>query len=374
MNYDDKQPPPITRRDLLKIAGALPVFMYGLDGLPVAFAADGRQIAGYDRSLTPSPDTLAKWLKQLHDFGPIRATGTPQARAFEEWLAAQVTSLGFTLERDQYRLTSWECDLDKDCSIAVTEDGGARKTLDVVAYYPFTAITRDRGPVTGRVLYGGTNIDGARALVERTDAASLANAIVVVDLPLGGGAAATTGAGATAAAGARAGGAGRAGTTAGGGRATAAATTQPLPTFPSPLLPAGGGRNPAGAGGGPVMDLLENRCKALVLCFIDIANESGRYNYLPFSSPHRKIPSLWIGAVDSKYIQSVSGKATMTLRLDAKLTPNARADSLVATMKGKSDEAIFLTTHTDGPNEVNDNGALGVLALATHWAIRWVPR
>jgi hypothetical protein len=29
-----------------------------------------------------------------------------------------------------------------------------------------------------------------------------------------------------------------------------------------------------------------------------------------------------------QYIQSVSGKATMTLRLDAKLTPNARADSL----------------------------------------------
>jgi hypothetical protein len=122
------------------------------------------------------------------------------------------------------------------------------------------------------------------------------------------------------------------------------------------------------------MDLLENRCKALVLCFTDIANESGRYNYLPFSSPHRKIPSLWIGAADSQYIQSVSGKASMTLRLDAKLTPNARADSLVATMKGKSDEAIFLTTHTDGPNEVNDNGALGVLALATHWAKRSAPQ
>ncbi len=29
---------------------------------------------------------------------------------------------------------------------------------------------------------------------------------------------------------------------------------------------------------------------------------------------------------------------------------------------------IFLTTHTDGPNEVNDNGALGVLALATYYS------
>jgi hypothetical protein len=109
------------------------------------------------------------------------------------------------------------------------------------------------------------------------------------------------------------------------------------------------------------MDLLENRCKALVLCFTDIANEAAASTTLPFSSPHRKIPSLWIGAADSKYISPYPAKRTMTLRLDAKLTPNARADSLVGTMKGKSDEAIFprLTTHTDGPNEVNDNGAPG---------------
>src|SRR5262245_34833537 len=40
----------------------------------------------------------------------------------------------------------------------------------------------------------------------------------------------------------------------------------------------------------------------------------------------------------------------------------------LATMKGRTDEVIFLTTHTDGPNEVNDNGALGVLALATYWS------
>jgi hypothetical protein len=49
----------------------------------------------------PDAAQLERWLKQLHDFGPIGATGTPQARAFEEWLAKQVTALGFTLERDR---------------------------------------------------------------------------------------------------------------------------------------------------------------------------------------------------------------------------------------------------------------------------------
>ena len=40
----------------------------------------------------------------------------------------------------------------------------------------------------------------------------------------------------------------------------------------------------------------------------------------------------------------------------------------MATLKGQSDEVIFLTTQTDGPNECNENGGLGVLALATYWS------
>ena len=116
------------------------------------------------------------------------------------------------------------------------------------------------------------------------------------------------------------------------------------------------------------MELLQDKCKALVLCYVDVSNDAARYNYLPFSEPHRKIPSVWVGLEDSRYLQSVSGKAALTVRCDAKLTPDARADSIVATLKGTSDEVIFLTTHTDGPNEVNDNGALGLLALATYAA------
>src|SRR5262245_39664070 len=148
-------------------------------------AASGRPIAGYNPALLPDAKQLGAWLRQLHDFGPIRATGTPQARAFEEWLAQQMTALGFTLERDQYRLTSWECDVAKDCAISVSEDGGAKKNVEVVAYYPFSASTRG-GTVSGRVLYvpNGIQIDAAKAFVASTDAAALANSIVVIDMPL----------------------------------------------------------------------------------------------------------------------------------------------------------------------------------------------
>jgi hypothetical protein len=116
------------------------------------------------------------------------------------------------------------------------------------------------------------------------------------------------------------------------------------------------------------MEIFEHRCKGLILCFTDVSDDTARHTYLPFSDRHRALPAVWVGAEGSRYLRSVSGKATVTLRCDATLTPDARADTLVATMKGPSDEVIFLTTQTDGPNEVNENGPLGVLALATYWA------
>jgi hypothetical protein len=331
-----------TRRQFLERAAALPFAAASLHlGAASLFAAANRRIAGYNPAWLPDAAQLERWLKQLHDFGPIRATGTPQARAFEEWLATQVTALGFTLERDQYRLTSWECDVVKDCAIAVTEDAGGKKSVEVVAYYPFSGSTRGSAPLSGRVMYvpNGNQIDAAKAFVGRTDPGALANAIVVIDMPLS--------------------------TPAGSDPARVKYHPQ---TFPATLPPLPDRPNPFSQGGRAQMELLEGKCKGLVLCYTDISNDAARHSYLPFSDQHRKIPCLFVGAEGSRYLQSVSGKATLTMRLDAKLTPNARADSLAATMKGKSDEVIFLTTHTDGPNEVNDNGALGVLALATYWS------
>lgn len=300
-------------------------------------ATSGRQIAGFDPALMVSSEKLGGWLKQLHGFGPIRFTGTPQARAFEEFLATQFGALGFSIHRDSYRLMSWECDLARDCSISVTEDGKAPKSLDVVAYYPFAASTRGKGPVTGRVLYAGVGDASVKALVAKTPAAELAKSIVVVDLPLA------------------------------NGGARGFPTLFPG-TFPDPLPAAYDGPNPASQGGRPSMEAVEDKCQALVLCYTDVSNEAARYNWLPFSDKHRRTPGLWVGAEDSAYLARVSGKATMTLRCDAKLTPDARADTIVATLPGPSDEVVFVTTQTDGPNECNENGGLGVLALATYAA------
>ena len=279
------------------------------------------------------------WLRKLHDFGPVRFTGTAQCRAFEEFLATEITRLGFSLERDQYRLMSWSCDLERDCHLSLAEQGKSPRDLDVIAYYPFAASTRTSGPVSGRVLYAGVGDASVKELSSKTPAAELAESIVVVDMPL----------------------------TGGGARSTPVLYPD---RFPQGLSDPYRGPNPASQGGRPSMEAVEGKCKALILCYTDVSDDAARYNWLPFSDKHRTTPALWVGHAGSEALKAASGRATLTLRCDATLSPDSRADTLVATLPGQSQEVVFLTTQTDGPNECNENGGLGLLALATYAAKR----
>src|SRR5262245_18686477 len=126
-----------SRRRQIQEAAAVPlVAVFGGLGALVAHAT-GRTIRGHDPRLVPSRDTLWSWLQQLHQFGPVRNTGTAPCRAFEEWLASRFGELGCSIERDQFRLMSWEANI-TDCRVTIREDGGAVRDLDVVAYYPFS--------------------------------------------------------------------------------------------------------------------------------------------------------------------------------------------------------------------------------------------
>jgi hypothetical protein len=322
-----------SRRDLLK-AGAAISALGGLSAVAAAAAQTASQTPGHVAAAVPSPDVLDGWLKKLHKFGPIRATGTKQCRDFEEFLAAEFGKLGCAIERDQFRLTSWECDI-KDCSIEVKEDGGKSRKLEVIAYYPFGGSTKGRPAVTGKVLYGGSGEQSGPDILKTYTDAELADAIVVVDMPLAGG----------------------------GTRSVVKFYPE---SFPSPLPPVPTGPRVANQGGRGPMEALEKKCKGIIFCYTDVSDEAARYNYLPFSDKHRSIPAVWVGKTGSDYLKSVSGKANVTMRCDAKLTPDARADTIIATLKGQTDEVIFMTTQTDGPNECNENGGLGLLAAATY--------
>lgn len=319
-----------TRRDMLWGASAL-----GLAALiPEAAEAASRSVAGYRPQYLPPTHMFATWLKRLHDFGPIRFTGTPPCLAFEDYLAAEFEKLGCMVERDRFRLTSWECDLERDCAISVEDDGGSTHGLEALSYYPFCASTRGRAPARGRILHGGTGLKGALALMESTAPEVLRDAIVVVDAPVG--------------------------------EISGSLEIYPGSEIDNPLRETNAPMPAAAIFHRGLMAALQDRCRGIVLCFTDVNDDAARYTWAPFSEPHGKVPALWVGAESGHYLRSVTGRATMDMRCDATLIPDARADSLLATLPGQTDEVVLLTTHTDGPNECNDNGALGLLALATY--------
>lgn len=77
-------------------------------GAPAAASPNrsGPRIRGHHPNWVPREGTLERWLEQLHAFGPVRATGSPQARVFEEWLADRFASLGCRIDRGPHRLMS----------------------------------------------------------------------------------------------------------------------------------------------------------------------------------------------------------------------------------------------------------------------------
>lgn len=288
------------RRRALAGAGAAAIL-----GLPaLAQAARGpRPVRGFKPEKLPSEADLGLWLRRLHDFGPVRATGTDGARDFEVHLQERMAAHGAILHIDDFQLTSWQGALSA-CWINVGEDAGPSRDVEVLSYYPFCGSTYGKAAVSGRVLHAGVGVRDAVALLTRPSA-DLAGSIVVLDIP-------------------------------------------------------------AGGDGGDLMTLLQDRCMGLILCRTGPPDDEVRYQWLPPSAAAGAIPALWVGAEASRYLRRVSGKATLSMRCDARTTPFAKAQSTLALFPGDSEEVILLSASTDGPNELSGTGALGLLALATY--------
>jgi len=83
-------------------------------------------------------------------------------------------------------------------------------------------------------------------------------------------------------------------------------------------------------------------------------------------------PAVWVG--DSTGVElsrlAASGQADATLVLTADITAGAATETVWGWLKGSGDtgEHIIVNTHTDGPNAIEENGGLGLVALARHFA------
>ena len=112
----------VSRRTALKglvtAAGAGALSLAGSSG--VAYAASAaRRGAVRDRLSAglPSPRTVMSWIELVNGrFGPQRLTGDDNHRGFVNWLDSQLSSAGFSVERDTYTFQRWAADARSRCS------------------------------------------------------------------------------------------------------------------------------------------------------------------------------------------------------------------------------------------------------------------
>lgn len=98
-----------------------------------------------------------------------------------------------------------------------------------------------------------------------------------------------------------------------------------------------------------------------------ISDEAARGQYLPFTRDYQDLPAVWVPeSARQGVLDAAKNAETATLTLDARRTP-ATMDTLWAISEGSgphANESVLVVTHSDGGNAVEENGHIGLIALA----------
>lgn len=319
-----------SRRDFLRWASTgLAAAVPGRAGL-LNFAVDPKGTLRANH--LPTVDEIWDWQVWMAKLGP-KYTGNRAHKTFVDFCAKNLTSLGLEVTRDGYTLPRWDA---KRWGITARGSTGAASTVETTGYYPYSGHT-PAGGVTAPVIYGGSVADIPRDGKWEVPGAS--GKIVIADVAL--------------------------------------APTPfaewwrpwgfyaPDTEYPRDYI------NGTWAIRVPLLDAVKKQgAVGVVFVHTTISDDHARLLYAPFSRPLQDIPALWVGRRAGEQLKALaSSGGTVTLTLEADVTPDTPTETLIATLPGVStDEVIIVNTHTDGPNATEENGPLGVLALARYFS------
>ena len=126
-----------------------------------------------------------------------------------------------------------------------------------------------------------------------------------------------------------------------------------------------------GRGEVPPLDALKKAgALGLVLAWTNISDAQAADQYAPFGRALQDFPALRVGKETGARLKSMAGSgAKVTLRLEADIFPDTTTDTLIATLPGMTnDEIVIVNSHTDGTNATEENGGIGILALAKYFS------
>lgn len=307
----------VSRRRFMQWAAAV-----SAAGFPAARAA------GPDRGLRGDllPPKNEVWEQQvwMAKLGP-KYTGNRAHTTFVDFLADQMNRLRLDVGRDRYSFPRWEM---TRSAIRVVAADGSNVPANLSSYFPYSGQTGPEG-VTGELVFAGRNpsfvLDNLRGKV------------ALVECPVN--------------------------------TRTFAQLYKPWGVHPS------GEHFPAAVSParGPIGDLTPFQkagAVAVVLAWTDISDANAADQYSPFSRPPQGIPGVYVSrSVGSRLREAAGTGAKATVVLEAQTFTDSPTETITATLPGSSaDEVIILNTHTDGPNATEENGALGLLALAKYFS------
>lgn len=262
--------------------------------------------------------TYAAQIDRLNSLGP-RRSGNAAHRMLIDDVAAELAELGYAVERDTHTFERWDPP-DHGASLIV---GG--HAVDVSSPWPYSGETGPAGITAPLTLISGrrkkwTETSGRIAVIEVENLEIPAS--LLLDSWDGG---------------------------------------LPFETVRNPVIAV----ELAGS------DLAAARTAGVigvVAVWRGLPDDEAQGQYLPFTRPHQGLPAVWVpGSEGDRILAAARRGDEATLTLEATRHPEATMDTVWAVSPGTgshADESILVVTHSDGGNAIEENGHIGLLALA----------
>jgi hypothetical protein len=319
----------ITRKAFLKSSGVAAVGALGSAHLNAAPARTAGS-PGFHPEYLPSQKEIWDWQTWMAKLGP-KYTGNPAHRTFVDFLESQLKSAGLEVTRDHFTLPRWEA---QRWEISAMPASGARTKIPVSSYFPYSGRTSAAG-VTGQLAYVGT-------APSQLNLSGLEGKIAVVDCP--------------------------------SSQRRYKEWYAPWGVYPSnlvlPILDRWATSPAIASVEGGLATFKKAGAVGIIAAWTDLSDADAADQYAPFGRAFQNIPCLYVGKASGTNLRDLAGSGSeATLVLEAEITQDSPTDTLVATLPGASaDEIIIVNTHTDGPNATEENGGLGLIALAKYLA------
>jgi len=308
----------------------------------------------------PGLPEVWQWEEQLVGFG-TRFTGSSGHAAYVDWLAGQLSAVpGFRMRTDRLTFSRWLA-RDFALEVSVPASVGRSGPVPLTYYYPYSGQTPPGG-VTGPLVDLGlyplaSGYTEAFWALARGGIALVRAAPSVFSLDLG--------------------------QTATGGNVPGEISAEAAVDY---AAYAAALAHPAWQGifePVPLLDARNAGVLGVVVAWTGFPDDEVINQYNPFTTGYPAAsglpapgdpgcPAVWVGDAAGTELAGLAagGQASATLVLTADITAGAATETVWGWLEGSGNtgENIIINTHTDGPNATEENGGLGLLALARHLA------